>query len=103
MIRAATRLYGKWRELAHQGMTQSDAGGASKYFDARAIGLLVSIAPMAPLMISDALGVQRGWLWYSWAAIAAGWFLLASFVIMRVAVRGAADAIREWRRNRRSK
>jgi|SRR5687767_12053520 len=96
-------LYRRWRKLAYEGMTQHDGAGASKYFDARAIGSLASIAPMAPLIISDALEFHRGWLWYAWAALAGAWFFFAWFVIMRVAIRGAADSLKEWRRKRKSK
>ena len=84
MIRRLRVLYRRWRILAHRGLTDHSIDGASKHLDAKAIGTLASIAPMLPLAIADGLEVERGWLWYTWAALAAVWFFAVWAEIFRV-------------------
>jgi hypothetical protein len=68
-----SRFYRWWRALNHQGLVENTFKGYDKNKRAEAIGLLIAAAPMLPLMVSDTMGLKRGWLWYGWSAIAIAW------------------------------
>lgn len=67
---------------------------------AEAIGILTAMAPFVPLMISDELGLDRGWPWYLWAVIAAGWGVACVGLMLRNA---AHDVGVVWRRYRKAR
>lgn len=69
----ATRFYRWWRALNHQGLVENTVGGYDKHKRAEAVGLLIAAAPMLPLMVSDEMGLERGWLWYGWSVFAIAW------------------------------
>jgi hypothetical protein len=69
----ALRFYRWWRALNHQGLTQDTWNGLDKFQRAKAVGLLVALAPMIPLMVSDQMGFERGWLYNAWSLFAGVW------------------------------
>ncbi len=78
-------------------MTDHGFAGLAAYQKSKAIGALISIVPLAPLILSDELGFQRGWLWLAWSAIAIIWFAVVWTVILTAVFR---DASRQWKKRR---
>ncbi len=66
-------MYRWWCALNYEGLVENSFEGFDKHKRAVAIGLLIAAAPMLPLMVSDVTGLERGWLWYGWSAIAIAW------------------------------
>lgn len=91
------RRYRRWRALQHFGLTDGGWSGLAANRRAKAIGLLIAIAPMAPLMLSDEIGLARGWLWHGWAAIAATWIASCFAVMLYGAWRSFRVALRRHR------
>ena len=96
MRRTATRFYRWWRALNRRGLVENTFEGNDKHERAEAIGLLVAAAPMVPLMVSDEMGLERGWLWYGWSAIAIAWATSISGVIIYQTGKTAVRYYRDW-------
>ena len=101
MRRTAIRFYRWWRALNHQGLVENSFDGNGKHRRAEAIGLLVAAAPMVPLMVSDEMGLERGWLWYGWGAIAIAWGVSILGVTIYQTGKTAVRYCRGWWNGRR--
>jgi hypothetical protein len=91
MKRMAVSAYRSWLNLMRHGLLENTFAGFDKHKRAQAVVFFVSIIPTIPLIISDEMGVERGWLWYGWSAIAVPWFItvwgVAVYQVGRTAVR----------------
>lgn len=87
--------------MNHQGLVENNLDGYHKHKRAVAIGLLTAAAPMLPLAVSDEMGVERGWLWYGWGAIAIGWGVIVLAVILYQTGKSAVRYYRDWWNGRR--
>lgn len=101
MERIATRFYRWWRALNRQGLIENTWDGLEKHRRAKAIGLLTAAAPMLPLAVSDAMGLERGWLWYGWSLIAIAWAGGILAVILSQTGKTVIRYCRDWWRGRR--
>lgn len=101
MRRTLTGIYRWWRALNHQGLVESTFEGYDKHKRAEAIGLLIAAAPMLPLIVSDTIGLERGWLWYGWSAVAIAWGLSIFAVIFYQTGKTAVRYYRDWKRGQR--
>lgn len=95
VARFLKRRYRRWRALQHFGLTDGGWSGLSAARRAKAIGFLIAVAPMAPLLVTDEMGLTRGWLWHCWAIIAAVWSAFCLAVILHGAWRSFRVAL--WR------
>lgn len=101
MKRTLSRFYRWWRALNHQGLVDNTFEGYDKYKRAEAIGLLIAAAPMLPLMVSDAMGLDRGWLWHGWSVIAITWGVSIGAVMVYQTGKTAVRYYQEWKKGRR--
>lgn len=90
-------MYRWWRALNHQGLTDGSFDGYAKYKRAKAVGLLTAAAPMLPLMLSDEMGFERGWLWHGWSAIAISWGIGVLTIIFYQTGKSAIRYYQDWR------
>lgn len=97
MKRTVSRFYRWWRALNHQGMVDSSFEGYGKNKRAEAVGLLIAAAPMLPLMLSDTMGLERGWLWYGWSAVAVVW---AASIVAIIIYQTGKSLVRYYRARR---
>ena len=101
MRRTLIGFYKWWRALNHPGLVDNTFEGYDKHKRAAAIGLLIAAAPMLPLMVSDTIGLERGWLWHGWSAVAIAWGLGILAVIFYQTGKTAVRYYRDWKRGRR--
>lgn len=97
MLEFLKRQYRRWRALQHFGLMTAGWAGWRASRRAEAIGILVAMAPCLPLMISDELGLARGWLWYGWAVISVIWAVMCLTVIMRGALQSFRAVLKRHR------
>ena len=101
MQRTLSRSYRWWRALNHQGLVENTLEGYNKNKRAEAIGLLIAAAPSLPLMVSDTMGLDRGWLWYGWRVIAIIWAVGIGTVMVYQSGKTFVRYCREWKKGRR--
>ena len=101
MVEIVSRFYRWWRALNHQGIVENTFDGYDKHKRAKAIGLLIAAAPTLPLMVSDAMGFERGWLWYGWSVIAVGWGVSILGLILYQTGKTAVRYYRDWWQGRK--
>lgn len=101
MKKTAIVFYRWWRALNHQGLVENTLEGYHKHERAEAIGLLTAAVPMIPLIVSDDMGLERGWLWYGWGAIAIAWGVTILAIVLYQTGKSIVRYYRDWWNGRR--
>ena len=81
VAKALKGLLGRWSRQQETALWQMTAretvgkriAGYSKSERVDAKFFLLALAPVVPLMISDELGLSRGWLWHGWCWLSVLW------------------------------
>ncbi len=108
LIRSVKRLLSRWsnqQEAALWQMTNRKTmgkrlAGYGKSERVEAKFFLLALSPTIPLMLSDMLDWERGFLWKAWMCLCIAWALGIMFIMFASLWRSFGRSMRDWRNGR---